>query len=90
MEFELTGYQNRFRILYLYFKPEHTTMKKISAVTLIIATITLISIFSSCKTSENDGIIHINLDEALKNPSDFKLSDIVKDVEIISLDTAKA
>ncbi len=62
-------------------------MKKTAFLWQSLVILLFISIFYSCKTGENDGIIHIDLYEALKNPSDFKLSDIVKDAEIIRLDT---
>ena len=64
-------------------------MKKAAILVQVLALLTLISLLPSCKTIADEGIVHINLDDALENPSDFKLSDIVKDVEIISLDTVK-
>ena len=56
-------------------------MKKAAILVQVLALLTLISLLPSCKTIEDEGIVHINLDDALENPSDFKLSDIVKDAE---------
>lgn len=64
-------------------------MKKTAIVWQTIIILLFISIFFCCKTVEDNTVVHIDLDEALKNPSDFKLSDIVKAAEIIQLDSVK-
>lgn len=47
----------------------------------------LMALLTACQSTPSTGIIVIDINEALKNPGSFVLSDLVEDVEIITLDT---
>jgi len=47
----------------------------------------ILVLLGACKTTPTSNLIEIDITEALKTQGDFVLSDLIKDVEIITLDT---